>query len=152
MRKILVCCLLSQARGWGTRQVSSPVSEDVLEGALAVLVGHLCPTAAAVSRSRVLCAIRGMVSAGNQTQAPAAAKPLPSASSFTHQELQQSAGDHSAREALKIWLRTGTCISNSFPSGKAGGQAARSYNKPRDLCYVHQDVAKGKKDAGYSNF
>lgn len=59
-------------------------------------------------------------------QAPAAAKPLPSASSFTHQKLQQSPGNHSAWEALKIWLRTGTCISNSFPAGKAGGQAARS--------------------------
>lgn len=88
MRRIFVCRLLSQAWGWGTRQTSSPVSKDVLEGALAVLIGHLCPTAAAVSRSQVLCAIRGMVPDGNQTQAPAVAKPLPSATSFTHQKLQ----------------------------------------------------------------
>lgn len=35
---------------------------------------------------------------------------------------------------------------------KARGQAARSYNKSRDMCYDHQDVAKGKMDAGYQNF
>lgn len=141
--------LPSQAWGGGTSQASSPGSEDVSEGALVVLIGHLCPTATAVLHSQALCTIRGMVPAGNQTQAPAVAKPLPSASSFTHQKIQQSPGNQSAWEALKIWLRAGTCISDSFPTGKAGGQAVRSCNKPRDLCCVHQDVAKGKKDAEY---
>lgn len=122
MRKVFVCCLLSQAWDCGTRQASSPVSGDVLEGALAVLTRHLCPTAAAASCSQVLCAIRRMVSAGNQTQASAVAKPLPSASSFTHQKLQQSPGNCSAREALKVQLRTRNCIANSFPGGKAGAR------------------------------
>ena len=104
MRKTFFCCLLSHAWDWGTRQASSPGSKDVLEGALPVLIGHLCPTATAVSRSQVPYAIRGMVPTGNQNQDPAVAKPLPSASSFTCQTLQQSPGNHSAWEALKICL------------------------------------------------
>lgn len=55
------------------------------------------------------------------------------------------------RTDLKIWLRDFHFFP-SLPTGKARGQAARSYNKSRDLCYDHQDVAKGKMDAGYQNF
>lgn len=134
MRRICVCCLL--------RQVSSPGSEMCWKEPLLC-----CPAISALQPLQVhipKCSVQ-MVLPGNQPQAPAAAKPLPSAGSFTHGKFQQSAGYCSAWEALKMWLRTGTCISNSFSVGKAGVQTVRSCNKPRDLCYVLQDIASGKK-------
>lgn len=103
MRRVCVRCLPSQAQGWGTRQVSSPGSERAGRSPCcadqpSLPCSHMLPSAL----------FKGMVPAGNQPQAPAAAKPLPSASFFTHQKFQQSAGNCSAWEALKMWLRTGT--------------------------------------------
>lgn len=86
---------------------------------------------------------QGMVLAGNQPQAPAAAKPLPSVSSFTHQKFQRSAGYCSAWEALKMWLRTGTCIVFLLEKQKARLQGAVTSQEISALST--QMEPKGKK-------
>lgn len=130
--------------GLGTQAGEQSWFRDVLEGAPAVLSSHLCPAATAGSHSQVLCA-EGWFWLETNPRPLLLPNHFLQRVLFTHPKFQQSAGYCSAWEALKMWLRTGTCISISFSVGKAGGQAVRSCNKPTDLCYVHQDVSKGKK-------
>lgn len=131
--------------GLGNQAGEQSWFKDGLEGAPAVLSSHLCPAATAGSRSQVLWAEGWFWLETNPRPRLLLPNHFLQRVLFTHPKFQQSAGYCSAWEALKMWLRTGTCISFSFSAGKAGGQAVRSCNKPRDLCYVHQDVAKGKK-------
>lgn len=128
-----LCLLPSQpGSGLGNQAGEQSWFRDVLEGALAVLTSHLCPAATC---SQVLCS-KGWFRLETNP------RPLLLPNHFLQRALSHI---KSSSKVLAIALhgKLSKCGSEqgpaflSFSVGKAGGQAVRSCNKPRDLCFVH---------------